>query len=143
VTDQLPIRITEEQTGVTRDLTVASVPEPARELLRRHVQARLIPDVLDRGEREGVAAGVLPYGDALRQAMLRHLGEDAAHTSAEALSAALDLLALDRRPVPFEVQTRFYRILAAADPASRARLAPMAARFGFAPGLFSGGGAPA
>lgn len=143
VTDHLQIRIADEATGVTHDLTLTDVPEPARELLRRHVQARLIPDVLDRGEREGVAAGVLAYGEALRNAMLRHLGEDAAHTDPAALGAALELLALDRRPVPFEVQNRFYRILMAAEPPARERLAPMLAPFGFAPSLLTTGETPA
>lgn len=143
VSDTLPIRLTDEGSGADSELTLTEVPEPARELLRRHVQARLIPDVLDRGEREGVAAGVVAYGDALRQAMLRHLGEDAAHANLAALNAALDLLALDRRPVPFEVQTRLYRIYAEAGTGARARLAPLLPAFGFSPALLTDGPAPA
>jgi hypothetical protein len=143
VTDHLPIQLVNEASGAICDLTLADVPEPARELLRRHVQARLIPDVLDRGEREGVAAGVVAYGDALRVAMLRHLGEDAAHANLEALGAALDLLALDRRPVPFEVQTRLYRIYSEAGTGGRARLAPLLPAFGFSAALLTDEPAPA
>ncbi|HSR14640.1 MAG TPA: DUF3536 domain-containing protein, partial [Gemmatimonadales bacterium] len=110
---------------------LTQLPEPARDALRQHAQATLLPAVLSLAEREAVAAGVQAYADALRRAMLRHLGQDAAHVNLAALRAALSLLALDRRPVPFDVQTQFYRIYTGADPEAAARLAPLVEDFGF------------
>ena len=124
--------------GVVSRLTLADLPEPSREALRRHAQASLLPAVLDQTERDEVAAGVVPYGEALERAMLRHLDGDAAAADVDGLTAALDLLAMDRRPVPFDVQTSFYRLYRAASPTDRARLNGLLGRFGFADALAEG-----
>jgi len=133
----LLIELTDEA-GIVSRLTLADLPEPSRETLRRHAQASLLPAVLDREERDEVAAGVVPYGEALQRAMLRHLDGDAAAADVDGLTAALDLLAMDRRPVPFDVQTSFYRLYRAAPPTDRARLSGLLGRFGFVDALAEG-----
>ncbi len=133
---ELEVRVDDLETpGTPMVVHLTQLPEPARDALRRHTQARLLPAVLSLAEREAVAAGVQPYGDALRRAMLRHLGDDAAHVNLPAVRAALSLLALDRRPVPFDVQTQFYRIYTGAGPEAAAQLMPLLGDFGFAEGI--------
>jgi hypothetical protein len=126
----LEVEIRAESRG-TAQLTLVDLPEPDRETLRQMAQASLLPAVLDQAARDAVAAGVLPYAEALEHAMLRHLDGEAEAADLDALAAALDLLALDRRPVPFNVQTSFYRLYTAGSAAGRARLAPLLRRFGF------------
>ena len=48
------------------------------------------------------------------------------------LALALDLLALEGRHIPFDAQTRFYRLMTEAPAGARQILRPLAARFGFA-----------
>jgi hypothetical protein len=135
----LDVRLVEgDGDGPERALTLRDVPEPAREALRRHAQARLLPAVFDPGERDAVAAGVLPYAQALQHAMLRHLGEYPATVNHDAVRAALDLLALDRRPVPFDVQTKFYELCRQAMGRDRERLNRYLAEFGFSDPLPDG-----
>jgi hypothetical protein len=123
-------------------VSLTGLPEPARDALRRHSQANLLPAVLNLAEREAVAAGVDPYATALRRAMLRHLGDDAAHVNLPAIRAALDLLALDRRPVPFDVQTQFYAIYRSASGEALGRLRPLLPDFGFSEAVEVSGPAP-
>src|SRR5439155_1079538 len=51
---------------------------------------------------------------------------------ARRLALALDLLALEGRHIPFDAQTRFYRLMTEAPAGARQILRPLAARFGFA-----------
>ncbi len=114
-----------------RELGFADLPEPARATLRRLTQARLVEQAFNQVERDALAAGTKSFAQVLERAMVRHLGGDAATADLEALAAALDLLALDSRPVPFDVQTRFHLLMHRADHDGRARLTPLAPRFGF------------
>jgi hypothetical protein len=117
--------------GPESAVAFADLPEPVRATLRRLTQARLVASALNGPEREALAAGTRTFAEVLERAMLRHLGGSAETAEIEALRVALDLLALDSRPVPFDVQTRFHRLVSAATPAGRARLAPLAPLFGF------------
>ena len=140
---ELEVRVDDLDTpGTPIVVSLTELPEPARDALRRHSQANLLPAVLNLAEREAVAAGVDPYATALRRAMLRHLGDDAAHVNLPAIRAALDLLALDRRPVPFDVQTQFYAIYRSASGDVLARLRPLLADFGFSEAVELSGPAP-
>jgi hypothetical protein len=114
-------------------LRFADLPEPVRDAIRSHWQARLVGAVLDESERERLAAGLVELRRVLDQAMLRHLGPDPSSTNVVALTAALDLLELLATPVPFASQTRFYRHYCAATPEHRRRLEPLCVRFGFEP----------
>jgi hypothetical protein len=51
------------------------------------------------------------------------------------LSRTLDLLALERLAIPFDAQTRFYRILTRGPRETRRRFAQLAPRFGFVTSL--------
>jgi len=57
-----------------------------------------------------------------------------------AVTELADRAQLDGSPVPFDVQTVFYRIRAASPPDWAAQLAPVAWRLGFAAGDGGGGG---
>ncbi|HEX9754762.1 MAG TPA: DUF3536 domain-containing protein [Gemmatimonadales bacterium] len=122
-----------EPAGRTARLGVGELPEPARELLRERAQRRLLGAAFDEEERAVLARGTRTFAQVLEQAMCRHLGDRAESVDLEALRAALDLLALDARPVPFDVQTRFYRVYTQAPPQHRARLQDLASSFGFSP----------
>ena len=54
------------------------------------------------------------------------------------LSRTLDVLALERLPVPFDAQTRFYRIMTQGPRETRRLLLPFATRFGFSLGETTG-----
>lgn len=115
--------------GVT--LTFPDLPEAVREIIRRGSQPRLLATALGTRDCADIASGLLTFDQAIRQAMLRHLGPDAAHADIAALTAALDLLALEAHPVPFETQTVFYRHYLSAAEDQRLRLEPLRERFGF------------
>jgi hypothetical protein len=116
-----------------RVLGYGDLPEPVRETIRAGSQARLLAAVLDDGERLRLAGGVTRLPEALEQAMLRHLGPEPGASDVVALVAAVDLLALMGAPVPFRVQTHYYRHYLRATPAERHRLEPLRERFGFGP----------
>jgi hypothetical protein len=128
-------RMTVELTGpdgMHATLGIADVPEPTREILRASAQRRLLETAFDAAERDALAKGTGGLAQVLERAMLRHLGEGAETAELDALWAALDLLALDARPVPFDVQTRFYHLCRVASEEGRTRLRPLAPWFGFA-----------
>ena len=87
----------------------------------------LRPLVLDARETEQVANGRVEYRRAIADALVRRLPWDPAEAEEldlEGITRALDLLALEARPVPFEAQTRFARLLAQGPPELRNPDAP-------------------
>jgi hypothetical protein len=109
-------------------LHLADLPEPAREAVRHAGQSALIARALNAGETDAVARGTTMFPEALETAMHRALAD----VDLAGLEAGLDLLALDNRPVPFDVQTHFVRAMAHAPPDTRDHLLALASRFGFA-----------
>lgn len=86
------------------------------------------------------AAGAPARAPDLERDLLGAVQSLASDQSPSAITAVLELvdrLHGDHRPIPFDVQTAFYRIRAAAPPERAGPLAPVAQRLGFAEG---GGG---
>jgi alpha-amylase/alpha-mannosidase (GH57 family) len=86
------------------------------------------------------ASGAAPPPEDLERELLGAVRSLARDQSPGAISAVLELadrLPGDHRDIPFDVQTAFYRIRAAAAPERAGPLAPVARRLGFAEG---GGG---
>jgi len=92
--------------------------------------------VLTREEEARISEGVVTYRLAIAEALVRQLPADpaaAGHVNHERLVRTLDLLELEERAVPFDAQTRFYRLLTQGPPEARQPLRGLAERFGFAP----------
>jgi hypothetical protein len=86
------------------------------------------------------ASGAAAPPEDLERELLGAVRSLARDQSPRAISAVLELadrLPGDHREIPFDVQTAFYRIRAAAPPERAAPLTPVARRLGFAEG---GGG---
>jgi alpha-amylase/alpha-mannosidase (GH57 family) len=99
---------------------------------------------LERAKRRAPApppaSGAPPPPEDLERELLSAVRSLARDQSPHAITAVLELadrLYGDHRPIPFDVQTAFYRIRAAAPPERAGPLAPVAQRLGFAEG---GGG---
>jgi Domain of unknown function (DUF3536) len=77
-----------------------------------------------------------PAADLERELLgaVRSLAQDQSPTAITAVLELADRLHGDHRPIPFDVQTVFYRIRAAAPPERAGPLAPVARRLGFAEG---------
>ena len=102
-----------------------------REALRREV----LREVLNAEQLARLADGSANYPEALAEALVGLLPADPG--AAEALDSArlalaLDLLALEGRHIPFDAQTRYYRLMTEAPAGAREILGPLAAHFGFA-----------
>ena len=119
-----------------RTLTLDEVPEHERDEARRAIRAELRSEVLDEEIQRQIDEGRLSYRRAVSLALIRQLPADPAapgELDTDRLALTLDLLALDRQPVPFDAQTRCYRLLTEGPARHRAALAPLAERFGFVP----------
>ncbi|HWP37081.1 MAG TPA: DUF3536 domain-containing protein [Gemmatimonadales bacterium] len=119
--------------GSDHELGVPDLPESSQEILRARLRAELMERWFDREAHDAVASGTPPAiaaERALRGAVseLRHDSNDA-DVRVEALA---DLLELFGHPVPFDVQTEFYRVRAALPADRAAALEHVAHRLGFA-----------
>lgn len=116
-------------------LALADLPEPEREELRRALRRELRQSVLTREEESRIADGLVTYRNAIAEALVRQLPTDpaaAAGVDFSRLSLTLDLLALEERAVPFDAQTRYFRLLTQGPPEARGPLRALGERFGFA-----------
>jgi len=113
--------------------------ERVRRVLRREFRAGILTE---DDERLILDAGV-PYARVITEALVRQLPADPASANGidlERLDRTLDLLAVEGHHVPYDAQTRYYRLMTEGRPALRAALAPLAARFGFAAEAFEESG---
>jgi hypothetical protein len=113
--------------------------EQVRRVLRRAFRAGILTE---EDERLILDAGV-PYARLISEALVRQLPPDPAAANGidlERLDRTLDLLAVEGHHVPYDAQTRYYRLMTEGPPALRATLAPLAERFGFASNAFAEGG---
>jgi uncharacterized protein DUF3536/glycosyl hydrolase family 57 len=125
----------DEVPATTHSLALPDLPEPEREALHHAFRRELRASVLTREEETRIVDGLVTYRAALAEALIRQLPADptAAHeVDRERLSLTLDLLALEERPLPFDAQTRYYRLLTQGPPEARRALRGFAERFGFA-----------
>jgi hypothetical protein len=116
-------------------VSFADLPETQQDAIRAAFRRVLRPLVLSAEETGRVADGVVEYRRAIANALVRRLPQDPAGTNGldlEGITRALELLALEDRPVPFEAQTRYARLLAQGPPELRKALRSLGERFGFA-----------
>jgi hypothetical protein len=109
--------------------------EQVRRVLRRAFRAGILTD---DDERLILDAGV-SYERVITEALVRQLPVDPTtdnEIDLERLDRTLDLLAVEGHHVPYDAQTRYYRLMTEGRPALRAVLAPLAERFGFASNAF-------
>lgn len=110
------------------------LPEFEEDQIRLALRRQLRQGLLTGEEDRRIADGILRFDRAIALALVRQLPEipgEAHGLDLERLTRTLDLLALERQPVPFDAQTRFYRIMLQGPRETRRLLAPFATRFGF------------
>jgi len=115
-------------------VSLGELPELEREEVRRSLRQALREGVLNREEEARIAEGVVTYRRAIADSLVRQLPADplsAGGMDLERLEWTLDLLALEGQPVPFDAQTRFYRLLADGPRDLRPALRVLTVRFGF------------
>ncbi len=130
------LRVAVRVEGDETDHVVAesALPEPERELIQLAFRRELRLGVLGAEEDRRIADGVLPFHRAIGLALVNQLPEDPAAPEGvdlDRIVRTLDLLALEEQAIPFDAQTRFYRLVTQGPREVRRMLAPLAGRFGF------------
>jgi hypothetical protein len=113
---------------------LADLPERERDEVHRVFRGELRRGVLTVEEERRIAEGLLRFDRAVAFALVRQLPSDPADgvgLDVERLSRTLDLLALEAMPVPFDAQTRYFRLMSHGPREIRRALAALADRFGF------------
>jgi hypothetical protein len=119
----------------THRLELPDLPEPERDEIRRALRQELRAGVLSREEETRIAEGMITFRHAIAEALIRQLPADpaaAGDLDLERLALTLDLLALEERVVPFDAQTRYYRLVTQGPPEARRALRGFAERLGIA-----------
>ncbi len=129
------------RTGSRAPVTLGldALPERERGVAREVLRREALRDVLSAEDLVRLAHGSNNYPDTLRATLLRLVPERASEASragAARLTVAMDLLALEDLPIPFEAQTRFYRFMTEADLATTHDYRPLIGRLGFARDAF-------
>ncbi|MEO8449639.1 MAG: DUF3536 domain-containing protein [Gemmatimonadota bacterium] len=120
--------------GEPRTIGLEHLAERERGVVRTALRREALRDVLSADALERLAHGEETYHAALADALLALIPRTAAvpgEIDIPRIERALDLLALEEQHVPFDAQTRLYRLLSEGGPALRRLLAPLALRFGF------------
>jgi hypothetical protein len=113
----------------------SALPERERELIHLAFRRELRLGVLSAEEDRRIADGVILFHRAIGLALVNQLPEDPAAPEGvdlDRIVRTLDLLALEEQGIPFDAQTRFYRLVTQGSREVRRMLAPLAGRFGFA-----------
>lgn len=128
---RLMLRVRLDDQPAEWTVRLPDLPESTRRTLRAAMTGAIFPTELAAPLFE---LGV-PLREAVRGRLLELLPEDLDLPSVEPalLHGALDLLDLEGEPLPFDVQTRFWFLMAQGSPAVRQVLEPFRARFGLAP----------
>jgi uncharacterized protein DUF3536/glycosyl hydrolase family 57 len=130
----LEVSVAAEGAAAGAAFVLEDLPEHEADQIRLALRRELRQGVLSPEEDRRIADGVLRFERAVGAALVRQLPHDPAEAHGldlDRLTRTLDLLELERQPVPFDAQTRFYHILLRAPAETRRLLAPFAARFGF------------
>jgi hypothetical protein len=118
------------------------LPEYEQEQIRLALRRELRRQVLTPEEDRRIAEGSLRFDRAVAFSLVRQLPADPREAHGldfDRLSRTLDLLALERLAIPFDAQTRFYRILTRGPRETRRHFARLAPRFGFVAGVTDSG----
>jgi hypothetical protein len=135
----LEVDLTRAGTDRTRTVGLDALPERERTVAREVLRREALRDVLTPEELVRLAHGAVDYPSALRESVVRIVPvrpADLSDLTASRLERALDLLAVEDLSVPFDAQTRFFRLMTSGDPGVVARLKPLVTRMGFARDAF-------
>lgn len=136
----LEVSVAAEGTAAGAAFLLEELPEYEGDQIRLALRRQLRQGLLTPEQDRRIADGILRFERALAWSLVRQLPGDPreAHgLDLDRLTRTLDLLALERQPVPFDAQTRFYRIMLHGPGETRRLLSPLAPRFGFSPSAFS------
>ena len=126
--------------GEAHTLGLEHLPERERGVVRESLRREALRDVLSPEALVRLAHGSETYPVALANALLALIPESATmpgEIEVSRIHRALDLLALEEQRVPFDAQTRFYRLMERGDLELRRTLLPLASRLGFSHDLFN------
>ncbi len=135
---RLEVDLTDAQ-GHQTTLGLEALPEREHDLAREVLRREVLREVMSAEDLVRLAHGSVTYPDALRSAITRLIPESVDQVSADAIAKlvrSLDLLALEELTVPFEAQTRFFRLMEAAGPHPPALLTGLTTRLGFSRDAF-------
>ncbi len=133
-------------TDVTTDHTASTaveleqLPEPEADAVRRVLRRAGRSGILTSEDEQRILDAGVPYARVLADALVRQLPADPAQANGidlERLERTLDLLLVEGHHVPFDAQTRYYRLMQEGPAALRGRLGPLAERFGFTAETFA------
>ncbi len=125
--------------GHQTTLGLEALPEREHDLAREVLRREVLREVMSAEDLVRLAHGSVSYPEALRGAITRLIPESVDQVSAESVARlvrSLDLLGLEEFTVPFEAQTRFFRLMEAAGPHPPPLLAGLAVRLGFSRDAF-------
>jgi hypothetical protein len=129
---------TEGAAGDARVVSIGDLPEDARHAIRAQLRHALIATCLTSDERARLAAGEASLRDLAGFALARELralaasGTSADSDSVTHLKRLVDLIEQLETTVPFDAQTAFWRLWERSTAESRATLAGLKQRLGFA-----------
>lgn len=135
----MEVELTNVADSSTVTIPVEGLPEREAALTRDMLRREALRQVLTAEDLVQLAHGSVGYAQALRRAVIRLMPDqssDATAVAAGRLTDALDLLALEGMPIPFDAQTKFYHV-ARAGRAAPAFIA-LAGRMGFTPDAING-----
>jgi alpha-amylase/alpha-mannosidase (GH57 family) len=130
----LEVDLTRAESDRTRTLGLDALPERERTLAREVLRREALREVFTPEELVRLAHGAIDYPTALRDSIVRIVPErpgDLSAVTASRLERALDLLAVEDLSIPFDAQTRFFRLMTSGDPIAVVRLKGLATRMGF------------
>jgi hypothetical protein len=139
----LAVDVTMGDDGTPYHVGQEDLPEREAEQVRRVLRRALRAGILTEDDERLILDAGASYARVLTEALVRQLPADPASADGvdlERLDRTLDLLAVEGHHVPYDAQTRFYRLMTEGPPALRQALRPLIDRFGFAQDAFEGGG---
>lgn len=135
--DPIRVRTTVQAEGDEREEMVAQdeLPEHERDEIGLALRRELRRGVLTAEDDRRIGDGVLRFHRAIGLALVAQLPADPAAPDGidlERIERSLYLLELEEQTIPFDAQTRYYRLMTQGSRDTRRMLAPLALRFGFA-----------
>ncbi len=132
----ITVELRVEEDASLHRVAFAELPEPEREQVRLVLRQEVREGILSPEDERRISEGLVRYERALAEAVIRQLPANPSEADGldlDRLSRSLDLLALEEQPVPFDAQTRVYRLMTQGPLRTRRALQPLLGRFGFAP----------
>lgn len=120
--------------GQAQTLSLEAFPERERALVQETLRREALREVLPAESLVRLAHGSTTYPKALADALLRLLPETPGapgELDVPRIDRVLDLLTLEAQHIPFDAQTRLYRLYERGDGELRRLIRPLLSRFGF------------